>query len=263
MWNISSVQGAQAGSAAWADGTPLNGLRGPEGSRDVLLVGGKEAILFEDIGDDAGYWAVRLNGSIWHYQGQGALALTVGDDGTFTGTGEVGSVAGSVRDRRAVMSDEVRASLLRGFEADLFPLPSKIDWSDTEYQFGASATALLSSMSARIAVTGQGLLGIATPASTSAFAALANRVAAFAIRPDVNGVGGSMELDLATPGPQKLIGTAMARCLTCRGPAWGPVEGSTLLCLILIACTPPDMWGMGPVNRSATEGGADAITWIS
>jgi hypothetical protein len=100
------------------------------------------------------------------------------------------------------------------------------------------------------------------PVSRAAYEALANRVITAATESNVTGVGGSIELDPLVPGPSKLIGAAIARYLACEGPAWGAEEGSKMLCLVLIVCTPPDLWGMGPVNRSATENSPDAITWI-
>jgi len=101
MWAINCVTNntSPLENIAFSDGQPINAVRGPEGASFRLVVNGFGFLDFTDTGHQPSgphYWQLVINGNIYWYDGQGAINLTINNDGSYVITGDGNNISGDL-----------------------------------------------------------------------------------------------------------------------------------------------------------------------
>ncbi|MGJ8691021.1 MAG: hypothetical protein ACSHW0_00920 [Thalassotalea sp.] len=112
MWTVNSIQNntAPAADISFSDGQPINMVRGPEGACFRLLVAGHGYIDLTDTGHQPGgphYWQIIINDAIYWYDGQGAISLTINNNGSYQVTGDNNNFSGQVMPFESINSDDI------------------------------------------------------------------------------------------------------------------------------------------------------------
>ena len=112
MWAVNSVKinSPSVGQVKLSDGGVLDAVRGPEGASFRLLT----AIGYLDITDTGHqtggphYWQLVINGTIYWYDGQGAIDFTFNGNGSYTVTGDDNKFTGQLQPFPSVSPDDAK-----------------------------------------------------------------------------------------------------------------------------------------------------------
>ena len=101
MWAINNVVNntTPQQNIAFSDGNPIGTVRGPEGASFRLIVNGFGYLDFTDVGHQPGgphYWQIVIGTGIYWYDGQGAIDLTINNDGSYGIVGDGNNLTGSL-----------------------------------------------------------------------------------------------------------------------------------------------------------------------
>lgn len=99
MWAIHSVtnNSVPLQAAAFSDGNAVDAVRGPEGASFRLFAGSLGFLDFTDMGHQPGgphYWQILIDSAVYWYDGQGAIDLTINNDGSYLITGDGNNLSG-------------------------------------------------------------------------------------------------------------------------------------------------------------------------
>ncbi|MGB7271160.1 MAG: hypothetical protein WBC90_16745 [Albidovulum sp.] len=112
MWAINSVTNntSPTQNVAFSDGQTIGAVRGPEGASFRLIVNGFGYLDFTDVGHQPGgphYWQIVIGNGIYWYDGQGAIDLTIGNDGSYEITGDGNNLNGRLTTFPAVSATDI------------------------------------------------------------------------------------------------------------------------------------------------------------
>ncbi|MGC1488510.1 MAG: hypothetical protein WA784_12065, partial [Albidovulum sp.] len=112
MWAINSVTNntSPTQNVAFSDGQTIGAVRGPEGASFRLIVNGFGYLDFTDVGHQPGgphYWQIVIGNGIYWYDGQGAIDLTIGNDGSYEITGDGNNLSGQLTTFPAVSATDI------------------------------------------------------------------------------------------------------------------------------------------------------------
>ena len=99
MWSIVSLINPGGQSVSFSDGQPVGAVRGGAGNSFRMIANGLGFLDFTDTGHQSAgphYWQLVINGQIYWYDGQGALAVTLNADQTFLVSGDGNAISGSL-----------------------------------------------------------------------------------------------------------------------------------------------------------------------
>jgi len=112
MWSINSITNNTSllENIAFSDGQPINAVRGPEGASFRLIVNGFGFLDFTDTGHQPGgphYWQLIIGGNVYWYDGQGAINLTIDNDGNYSVAGDGNNFMGTLLSLPNVTDEDI------------------------------------------------------------------------------------------------------------------------------------------------------------
>ncbi|WP_444997601.1 hypothetical protein [Aliikangiella sp. IMCC44359] len=101
MWAINNLNNntSPLQNISFSDGQSIEAVRGPEGASFRLIVDGFGFLDFTDTGHQAGgphYWQLIIGKNIYWYDGQGAIDLTINNDGSYQVAGDGNEFSGQL-----------------------------------------------------------------------------------------------------------------------------------------------------------------------
>ncbi len=114
MWAINSVTNntSPLENIAFSDGQPIDAVRGPKGASFRLVVNGFGFLDFTDTGHQSGgphYWQLIIGGNVYWYDGQGAIDLSIGNDGSYSVKGDGNSFKGVLLPLPSVTDEDIES----------------------------------------------------------------------------------------------------------------------------------------------------------
>jgi hypothetical protein len=114
MWAINNVNNKTSPlqSIAFSDGLAVDAVRGGAGASFRLIINGFGFLYFTDTGHQAGgphYWQLIINEQVYWYDGQGAIDLTINNDGRCVINGDGNSFSVCLKPLPVISENDVNS----------------------------------------------------------------------------------------------------------------------------------------------------------